>query len=302
MSCVRFIVDKKLNLFCHFMICTDIHRYLRNRYYKQENYALFNEDEYEFFREDLRIYCLELLLKIVSDHPDLDTNCLKRSFDSYLFAFLDKRAKQYLAYWKKRESQLLALKQCLEKEWSAIEEKLQRAIEKVMREKFSLDDLRIFLVDAFYGRKEGEGSSSTAEVNMVDNNLLLIFACEPEQACSLFRIIVHEIIHKPLSRIIGQLQDEMELRTDEITIVSETFARLIEKEVCTEIGIQPMTEEEIRKNTERFGFLDFYLQTSSVWQDYIEDTSRSSLREFIKWHVEQNTEVLKKCEYSSSFL
>ena len=302
MSRVHFIVDIKLNLFCHFMVCTDAHRYIKNRYYKEENYVLFDEESYRFFRDELPVYCLELLLKVTSDYPQFDCDCLKNSVDSYLFTFLDEKAKECSEYWKKREKRLLGLKQRLEKEWPSITEKLQLAIEQVMMEKLCLEDFRVFLVDAFYGRREGEGVSSTAEINMVDNNLLLICACEPEQAHSLFRIIVHEIIHKPLNRIIGQLHDEVKLTTDETTIVSETFVRLIEKEVCSKIGIPAMTEEEIRRNTERFGFLDFYLQTESAWRDYIQDTTRSSLKAFMRLQVEKNREILEKCKFSSSFL
>ena len=302
MTGVQFIVNMKLNLFCHFMVCTDVHRYIKNRYYKQDNYALFKKESYSFFRDELPVYCLELLLKVVSDHPQFDCDCLKKGMDSYLFTFLDEKAKEYSEYWKKRERRLLALKQRLENEWPSIEEKLQFEVEQVMMEKIASEDLRIFLVDAFYGRMEGEGVSTTAEINMVDKNLLLICAIEPEHAHFLFRIIVHEIIHKLLNRVIEQLYDEMKLSTDEKTIVSETFARLIEKEICNKIGIPTMTEEEIRRNTERFGFLDFYLQTASSWQDYIKDAVRPSLKTFIKLQVEQNKEVLEKCTYSSSFL
>lgn len=93
----------------------------------------------------------------------------------------------------------------------------------------------------------------------------------------------------------------MNLGIDETNVVSETYARLIEKEVCSRIGIPSMTEEEIRKNTERFGFLDFYLKTAASWQDYIKDPG-ASLKTYIKSQVEKDTEVLRTCGYSSSFL
>lgn len=180
-----------------------------------------------------------------------------------------------------------------------MEEKLQSAVQHLMGEKPNLDALRVFLIDAFYGRKEGEGESGPAEVNMVDKNLLLVCACEPGEV---LRIITHEIVHRPLDKIVARLHDEMELNAEETTIISETFARLIEKEVCDKIGVQSMTEEETRQNTERLGFLDFYLQAASAWQGYIKDSPRVSLGEFMKFQVERNREVLKRCRYSSSFL
>lgn len=264
MSHARFVVDMKMNLFCHFMVCADVHKYVKNRYYRQENYSLFDEDAYCFFREDLPVYCLELLLKIVSDHPQFDVDCIQQSLDSYFFSFLDKRTRKYLEFWKNRESRLLTLKRRLEKEWPPMEQKLLPAIEEIFGEKLPSGGLRIFLIDAYYGRREGEGMSSTAEVNMVDQSMLLICACEPEEVAEIFRIIVHEIIHKPLGRIIGQLAEKIKLSTNETNIVSETYARLIEKQVCSRLDIPSMTEEEIRENTERFGFLDFYLQAAST--------------------------------------
>lgn len=301
MSHTQFIVDMKLNLFCHFMVCADVHKYIKNRYYRQENYGLFDEDAYRFFREEIPVYCLELLLKIVSDHPRFDVDCMKKSLDSYLFSFLDRKAEGYMDFWKKRESPLLALKERLEKQWLPIEGKLQSALEDVFKEEVPLNDLTIFLVDAYSGRREGEGFSSTAEVNMVDHNKFLICTCEPEQTDLLFRIIVHEIIHRPLSGIMEQLHSEMNLGIDETNVVSETYARLIEKEVCSRIGIPSMTEEEIRENTERFGFLDFYLEASASWLDYIKDPG-AYLKTCIKSQVEKDREVLRSCGYSSSFL
>jgi len=302
MSPVRFMVNMKLNLFCHFMICTDLHPYLKNRYYKQENYTLFSEESYNFFRKELPVYCLELLLKVVSDYPQIDMECLKESLNSHLLKLLNVEAKEYLAYWRERKSDLMALKQLLDSEWPPIEEKLQLAIEEITKEKSVLDDLRIFLVDAFYARKGGEGVTSIAELNMIDKNLLLICACEPEHYRFIFRIIVHEIIHRHLDRIFEQLRYELKLDTDEKTIVNETFARLIEKEVCSRIDIPAMTEEEIQRNIERFGFLDFYLQTASAWQSYIKNATRLPLETFIKSQIKQSREILRKCKYSSSFL
>lgn len=294
MSNVRFIVDMRMNLFCHFIICTDIHRYLKNRYYREQNYALFDEESYSFVRDEMLVYCLELLLKIVSDHPQFDQSCIENSLNSYLFAFLNAKATEYLKYWHKVEVRLLALKQLLDKEWSSVEDRLPLAIEKIMRERVSIGNLRIFLVDAFYGRKEDEGVSSCAEVNVVDKDLLLICVNESYEV---LRIIIHEIIHRPLSNIIGQIHYEMKLPQYELTIISETFARLIEKEVCNALGVLSMTEEEIRENVEILGFLDFYHQCALAWQDYIKDETRPSLKEFMTSQVAKNKDTLRRCKY-----
>jgi len=302
MSRVRFIVDMRLNLFCHFMVCADIHRYIKNRIYRQANYSLFDEDSYGFFKNELPVYCLELLLKTLSDHPNFDADCIKKSLDSYLFSFLGKKSEKYLEYWQKREEHLLAIKQRLEEEWPSIEEKLHVTGEGVMGEKLLLDDLRIHIVDAYYGRSEAGGVSSTAEVNTVDDNLFLICACELNEVSKLLRIIIHEAIHRPLSRIVRELSADMKLNTVETNVVSETFAMLIEKELCDRIGVPSMTEEEIQKNVEKFGFLGFYLQTASSWQDHIKGANRPALRKFIKSQVEKGREALKRCTYSSSFL
>jgi len=165
-----------------------------------------------------------------------------------------------------------------------------------------LDDLRIHIIDAYYGRSEDGRVSSTAEVNMVDNNLFLICACELNNVSELFRIIVHEAIHRPLSKIIAELSKEMCLNTNETNVVSETFVRLIEKEVCNRINVPSMMDEDMQKNVEELGFLEFYLQATLSWQDYINGTKRPALREFIKSQVERDRELLKKCTYSSSFL